>query len=149
MSAPVKVEGQAAVQHPQQPAARPPIALQQYPQHPMQGRPMMVPQQHPMVAMQMQGGMYPFQGPPHMTSMNAMMMPCSMSDASRMLAVDKQKAKNEYKAPWTPEVPPLLPRIDPSMGVVTLSVRTKAGRTFLGGTVTGPPLVTTGQAHRA
>ena len=121
MSAPVKAEGQANVQQHQQPATRP-----AYPQQPVQmfGRPMMVPQQHPMAAMQMQGSVYQFHGPPHMNSMNAMMMPCTMSDASRLLAVDKQKAKNEYKAPWTPEVPPPLPRTDPWMGIVTLSVRT-------------------------
>lgn len=60
----------------------------------------------------MHAGMYQYNGGPHMSEIREMNL-MNLSDAGRMLAADKQKAKNEYKAPWTPEVPPsppLLPR---------------------------------------
>jgi hypothetical protein len=74
-----------SAQQPQQPPVAQPV-----------GRPMM-PQQHPVVTMQMNSGVFQFQGP---VQLNAVRMPMP---GEAQVAGEKPKAKNEYKAPWTPE----------------------------------------------
>jgi len=57
----------------------------------------MMPQQHPVVTMQMNSGVFQFQG---LVQMNAARMPMP---GEAQIAGENPKAKNEYKAPWTPE----------------------------------------------